>query len=118
MSARSPQPIALLLAIVGIFALTASYAADSRLDDAVAHLVKTRALITAALPSSASAAFLQHAHRAEQLVSQAIEEINLAKAASVGMPQTPTTRPQMNVNPSGLLKLNPQPEPPSPATVR
>ena len=40
MFVRSPKPVALLLAIVGIFALTASYAADSRLDDAVAHLIK------------------------------------------------------------------------------
>ena len=70
----------------------------------------------AALPSSGSAAFLQHAERAEQLVSQAIEEINRAKAAAVAVPQTPITRPQMKVNPSGLLKLNPQPEPPAPAT--
>ena len=120
MTVRIRKAAALLAAIIGIGALTPGLAADSRLDDAQAHLVKARELVKAALPSSARRNFIQAAQRAEDLINQAIREIDLAKAAADKPqsnvkvpPQLAPTGHGVKRNPSGLIQLNPQPEPPS-----
>ena len=97
--------------------LAPANAADSRLDDARAHLVKAKALVAAAEPSSNKQGYLQHTKRAQQLIDQAEQEIDLAKAAG-SAPAMPQLRPGngTTLNPSGLIQLNPQPEPPLPKT--
>jgi len=104
-----------------IAVLAPAQAADSRLDDAHAHLIKARALIKAAEPSSARRDYGQHTRRAVNLIDQAIREIDLAKAAADVPPTVNLNRPpSMGTgtmqSPSGLIQLNPQPEPPSMGT--
>jgi hypothetical protein len=118
MEARFRIVAGLAMAIMAIGAATPLQAADSRLDDAHAHLVKARALVKAAEPSSAKKDYDQHAKRAESLIDQAMREIDLAKSAADAAPRVNLNRsPSMGAgvtpNPSGLTKLNPQPEPPS-----
>jgi hypothetical protein len=109
----------LALALVGAHAAVPLLAADSRLDDAVAHLVKVRTLVEAAEPSGAGQDYTRHAKRAEDLIDRVIHEINLAKRSADAAPtgrlnQPPSTGKGITLNPSGPLKLNPQPEPPLP----
>ena len=108
--------IGTLAAIIGIGLLAAAQAADSRLDDANAHLAKSRALIEAAQASSATQNYQRHIRRAEELIGQAMHEIDLAKAAANPPPtiNVPLAGKGHPLNPSGLIQLNPQPEPPAP----
>lgn len=118
MEARIRIVAGLAMAIIAVGAPELVHAADSRLDDAQAHLVKARELVKAAEPSSTGRAYGQHTKRAENLINQAIREINLAKNAAAAPPKINLNRsPSMGTgatpNPSGLIQLNPQPEPPS-----
>ena len=98
--------------------MAAAQAADSRLDDANAHLIKAKALVEAARSSNPAQDYQKHINRAEDLLAQAMHEIDLAK--TVPSPPVPRIRtPQTGksggpANPSALIQLNPQPEPPAP----
>ena len=82
MAARSGIVAVLTSAVIGIGAIVSVHAADSRLDSARDHLIKARELVKASEPSSARRAYSQHTKRAEDLINQAIREIDLAKKAA------------------------------------
>ena len=105
-----------LAAIIGIGLLVAAQAADSRLDDANAHLVKAKALVEATRGASPIQSYQRHIGRAEDLIGQAMHEIDLAKTAANAVPtiKVPRIGNGHPLNPSGLIQLNPQPEPPAP----
>ena len=108
--------IGTLAAIIGVGLLVTAQAADSRLDDANAHLVKAKALVEATRTASPAQNYQRHISRAEELIGQVMHEIDLAKTAANAVPKinVPTTGKGHPLNPSGLIQLNPQPEPPAP----
>lgn len=92
-------------------------ASDSKLDDANAHLVKAVALIKASTPSGNLNAFARHTARAEDLLKQAMAEIDAAKrAGNEPPPPAPSIGTRLKLHSSGMIQLNPQPEPPLPQT--
>jgi hypothetical protein len=70
------------LAMAGALMALPALAADSRLDDAYAHLVKAAALLNAAANASESPAARTHRERAIRLIEQAEAEIARAKQAA------------------------------------
>ncbi len=114
MTPRIRTAVGLLTAIITISATTSGHTADARLDDAQAHLVKARELVKAAEPPSSQREFVRHVKRAQDLIAQAIREIDLAKNAANRAPtmELPSGGRATTLNPSGLIQLNPQPEPP------
>lgn len=112
-----PLRTAIILAAVTFSA--PAFAHDSELDDAYAHINKAQHLLHAAESASTARGYSQHLSRAEQMLDQAMRQIDMAaKAADApsairpGM-QSPAATPHMP-NASGAVQLNPQPEPPAP----
>lgn len=79
----------LIAALATAWALTAlpALAADSRLDDANAHLIKAAALLRAAANASDAPAVARHRERAIRLIEQAEEQIARAKRAAGARPR-------------------------------
>lgn len=115
MITRIQMTLGTLVAVFGISALGTVYAANARLDEAVPFLIKAKGLVAAASPSDARPDYARHVRLAETFIDQAMHEIALAKRAEA-VP-SPRARPGAapSLNPSGLIQLNPQPEPPLPA---
>jgi hypothetical protein len=88
------HPLSAIAGLVGIAALNAApaQAADARLDDANAHLVKAEELLKAAEDPGAERPFDGHAATAIRLLQQAQAQIDLAKKAA-DMPK-PARRPR------------------------
>jgi hypothetical protein len=85
MGTRTRMVVGVLVVVIGVgaSALMSGYAADSRLDDAVATLTKAKALVEAAVPpTNAPKSYFQHTKRAHDLIDQAIQQIALAKGAA------------------------------------
>jgi hypothetical protein len=89
------------LTLVGVLMAWPALAANSRLDDANAHLIKTEALLKAAASTGEPDNVRMHRERAIHLVEQARSEIALAKQAAdapqpkPGLHQMPRTNPGM-----------------------
>lgn len=77
---RTALSLALAVGLAGSFYAGIAYAADARLDDANAHIVKADALLKAASnPNLKHHPFGGHRVRAERLLKRAEREIALAK---------------------------------------
>jgi hypothetical protein len=87
-----------VLAMVGMSMALPALAANPRLDDANAHLVKTAALLRAAASTGEANNVRKHRERAIRLVEQAEREISLAKQAADAPKGNPGlhTMPRMN----------------------
>jgi hypothetical protein len=85
MGIRLRMAVTVLVTIVGVsaLALMSGQAADSRLDDAVAHLTKAKALVQAAVaPANAPQSYFRHTRRAQDLIEQAAKQITLANSGA------------------------------------
>jgi hypothetical protein len=83
------------LAMAGTLMALPALAADSRLDDANAHLVKAAALLNAAASATDAPAVGAHRERAIRLIEQAEAEIARAKRAADAPPARKPGLPRM-----------------------
>jgi hypothetical protein len=91
------------LALVGVLMAWPALAANPRLDDANAHLIKSAALLRAAAETGEPDNVRMHRERAIRLVEQAEREIALAKQAA----DVPQTKPGLHMMPQTNTRTAP-----------